>query len=351
MRGEWIVHRTEHPRFPYRIEVRWGLSTPLVVRAASPWPGPKGNVFCLRETGSTPVTEPEERVTITSLSQRGALLDLILDRSQRKRCNFLVLVKGAGHEQIFLRTEAAIKAHRTRGHVHTKSNARLDIVVDTREKYPWHFPDQDIRRRALPAGDYALLDAEQRITTVVERKSFEDARVMLAEFQAFSVRMSELAGYQHAALVIEAQYRDFLDPEKMAPMSVAVVARKLAALEAGHPSVRICYAGNRKLAEHWTLRYFEAVATAASRPDTMEEMQLPLQMGRNSGGVDSEIRAALLRLPCPIRTADVSQALPGAPLERIRTQIHLLVGEGTLTPEGHGRGRRWRRLEGEKGIS
>lgn len=184
MRGEWIVHRTDHPRFPYRIEVRWGLSTPIAVRCASPWPGPKGNVFCLRDHGPTPPGEAEERVVILSLSQRGALLDLILDRAQRKRCNFLVVVKGEGNEQIFLRTEAAIKAHRTRGNVHTKANAQLDIVVDSRERYPWRFPDQTPRRRALPAGDYALLDAEQRITTVVERKSFDDAKAMLAEFQA-----------------------------------------------------------------------------------------------------------------------------------------------------------------------
>jgi hypothetical protein len=227
--------------------------------------------------------------------------------------------------------------------VHTKAKQALDIVIDTRERYPWHFPDQTPRRRALPAGDYALLDEHQRISAVVERKAFQDARMMLADFQAFSLRMSEMAGYANAALVIEAQYADFLSPEKMAPVSVAVVARKLAALEAGHPSVRIVYAGNRKLAEHWVLRYFEAIGTARSKPDTMEELQLPLQAGRNQGGVDSEIRAALLQLPEPIRTTDVQRALPEAPLERIRAQIHCLVDEGSLVAEGHGRGRRWRR--------
>lgn len=343
MRGEWLVHKTAHPRFPFRIEVRWGLSTLIVVRTAEAWPGPKGNVFCLRTTDDTPTDEPVERVPIVSLSQRGALLDLILDRPQRKRCNFLTVPKG-NHEMTFLRTEAAIKAHRTRGHVHTKTNQALDIVIDSRERYPWHFPDQTPRRRALPAGDYALLDATQQLVAVVERKAFQDAKVMLADFQAFSLRMSELAGYTNAALVIEAQYADFLSPEKMAPASVSVIARKLAALDAAHPSVRIVYAGNRKLAEHWTARYFEAVATARSKPDAMEELQLPLQMGRHQGGVDSEIRAALLQLPDPIRTADVQRALPAAPLERIRAQLHLLVEEGTLVPEGHGRGRRWRRV-------
>ncbi len=342
MRGEWLVHRTGHPRYAYRIEVRWGLSTLLVVRASDPWPGPKGSVFCLRATDTTPTDEPLERVAIVSLSQRGALLDIILDRAQRKRCNFLTIHKG-NHEQIFLRTEAAIKAHRTRGNVHTKANLALDIVIDTREQYPWRFPDQTVRRRALPAGDYALLDAMQRISAVVERKSFQDAKMMLADFQAFSLRMSELAGYANAALVVEAQYADFLHPEKMAPVSVAVVARKLAALDAGHPTVRIVYAGNRKLAEHWVLRYFEAVATARSKPDTMEELQLPLQAGRNQGGVDSEIRAVLMQLPEPIRTPDVQRALPGAPIERIRSQIRCLVDEEVLIAQGHGRGRYWMR--------
>lgn len=347
MAGLFLVHRRDHARFPYRIELRWQGRTILVVSTDSPWPGAKGNVFALRNNEPVPEEAPVESVPILSLAQRGALIEITLDRAQRKRCNFLCVTKaakgsGATYEQIFFRTNDAMKAHHTRGHVHTKANARLDIVVDTRERYPWTFPEHEVRRRALPVGDYALLDRED-IVAVVERKSFDDAKSALAEFQVFSARLTEMAPYRHAALVVEAQYGDFLIPERVAPMSVAVVARKIAALEAGHPRVRLVFAGNRAMATHWTARYFEAVVTAASKPESVQSLELPLSSGDHAGGVDAAIRGFILGFAGSMSSADVAKAFPNVEVARIRQQFHLLLSEGLLVATGHGRGRRWQR--------
>lgn len=348
MAGLFIVHRRDHARFGYRIEVQWQGRTVIVVSVDSPWPGAKGNVFALRNQEPAPEEDPVESVPILSLNQRGALIELALDRPQRKRCNFLCLTKtgksnGSTYEQIYFRTADAMKAHRTRGHVHTKTNAKLEIVVDTRERYPWAFPSHAVRRRALPVGDYALLDGEN-ILAVVERKSFDDAKSALAEYQVFSARLTEMAPYRHAALVVEAQYGDFLIAERVSPMAVSVVARKLAAIEAGHPRVRLVFAGNRAMAAHWTERFFEAVATAASKPDALQSLELPLSSGDHAGGIDAMIRCFAADSAAPFSTSDVSRAVPAAPVVRIRQQIQLLVSEGTLVATGHGRGRRWQRV-------
>jgi hypothetical protein len=83
---------------------------------------------------------------------------VVLDRPTRKRCEFLVLRKdrkdGSGaYEQVFFRTETAIRAHRSRGRVELSAGAELDVAIDLRERYPWRFPGARVVRRACP-GDY-----------------------------------------------------------------------------------------------------------------------------------------------------------------------------------------------------
>ena len=217
MSAVWTVERTRHRRFPFRIGIEQAGRLILAVRAQSAWPGPGQQIFCLREPSldlDEPL-EPIERVPIAHLGRVGRKLTIVLDRATRKRCEFLVVAKPAGEsggvrEQIFFRTESGIRAHRSRTRVELLPAAvQLTVAVDSGERYPWRFPDATVRRRKLAVGDYALLDLE-RIAAVVERKTFDNLLTDFGALQALHHQLEDLGSCDTPALVIEAQYADFL---------------------------------------------------------------------------------------------------------------------------------------------
>jgi hypothetical protein len=266
MGGLWRVERTANARFPFRIALEQDGRLLFAVRAQSAWPAPGAQIFCLREREHDPAEalEPVESVPIAALARVGAKLSVALDRPRRKRCEFLVVTKarkdGRGSfEQVFFRTESAVRAHRSRGRVELSAQAELDLVIDVREKYPWRFPGARIERRPLAAGDYALV-AGEALLAVVERKTFANLLGDIGALRSLHQRLAELASQPRAALVIEAQYADFLDAERVRPWPPAHVARVLAEIAAIHPRLPLVFAGNRKLANHWALGWFTAVA-------------------------------------------------------------------------------------------
>ena len=258
----WIVERARSRRFPVRITIEQGGRLLLAVRAQSAWPGPGQQVFCLRERELDPAEplEPLERVPVANLSRVGRKLAVVLDRPSRKRCELLTVAKpyqdGDGsYEQIFFRTESGIRAHRSRARVELKAAAGpLHVAIDSAERYPWRFPGATVVRRKLRAGDYALL-TDDRVSAVVERKSFDNLLGDIGAIQALHGVCADLASHPRAALVVEAQYGDFLDERKVrGRWPVAHLARVLAELSALHPALPIIYAGNRKLANLWAER-------------------------------------------------------------------------------------------------
>jgi hypothetical protein len=264
------IERTQSPRFPYRIAIERGGRVAFAVRAQSDWPAPGAQVFCLRERERDPdePLEPLEAVPVASFTRAGARILVSLDRPTRRQCEFLVVRKqrkdGTGaYEQIFFRTETALRAHRSRGHVELVASAELDVAIDARERYAWRFPGARVTRRPLPAGDYATLRDGAPIA-VAERKTHADLIADFGALHALHQSLAALEAQPRAALVVEAQYADFLDPERTRPWPAAHVARVLAELAALHPHLPVVYAGNRKLANHWTLRWFGAVAAEAA---------------------------------------------------------------------------------------
>jgi hypothetical protein len=263
------VERTQSARFPYRIVVERGGRSVLAVRAQSDWPPPGAQVFCLRERKRDPEEElePVETVPIAALERIGPRLLVTLDRPARRRCEFLVVRKqrkdGTGaYEQVFFRTESALRVHRRPGRIELVASAELDVAIDARERYPWRFPGARIERRPLAAGDYALLRDRAPIA-VAERKTCADLIADFGALGALHERLAALEAQPRAALVIEAQYADFLDPERTRPWPAAHAARVLAELAALHPRLPVVFAGSRKLANHWLLRWFAAVAAEA----------------------------------------------------------------------------------------
>ncbi|GEM_PF-5607979 len=253
----WRVQQTQSDRFPYRITLESdddGII--LALRTKDRWPGPQGHVFCLREQEPPEeALEELEYVAVVSLSRFGKKLSLVLDRRKRRRCDFLFLTKPyknkPGHyEQIFFRTQGAVRAHKTRGRTQLFGDSPITALIDRAERYPWRFPGAETRRESLPAGDYALEDDGQ-IQALVERKTFDNLLSDFGQIQILHQQLAELATYPHPSLVVEAPYGDFLDPQRVAPWSAAHSARVVAEIQAMHPGLPVIFAGNRKQANRW----------------------------------------------------------------------------------------------------
>lgn len=346
----WIVERTRSRRFQFRLSIEQGGRLLLAVRAQSAWPGPGQQIFCLKERELDPAEplEPVERVPVANLTRIGRKLALVLDRPTRKRCEFLTVVKpyagGEGtYEQVFFRTESGIRAHRSRTRVELRygaPRAQLRIAVDSGERYPWRFPSAIVERKKLRTGDYALLEGDG-IVAVVERKSYDNLLGEVGAIQALHHQLADLASCERSAVVIEAQYADFLNEKKLrGRWPASHLAHVLAELAAMHPGVPLVFAGNRKLANLWTERFFEA---AAARQE-VEAPQLELVREALAGydapprgpGLDAEIRLAVRsELGGGFRLRDLAARFPGVPASRLRRILGELRREGVIGMEGH----------------
>ncbi|WP_188618954.1 ERCC4 domain-containing protein, partial [Cysteiniphilum litorale] len=175
--------------------------------------------------------------------------------------------KDGDYEQIFFRTQQGINQHRTRGNLSLQPKlADLEVVIDSNERYPWKFGEHNITRQNLSVDDYALM-LDNEIEAIVERKTFDNMLSDIAKIQVLHQQLTELSTYRHAAVVIEAQYGDFLSSDKIGKYSSpAHMGRALAELSVLHPNLPIIYAGNRKEANHWSLRFFEAVLKKHNDP-------------------------------------------------------------------------------------
>lgn len=352
----WSVQKTPSRRFPFRIAIEQEGKTILAVRAASPWPGPGQQVFCIREDtlDTQEPLEPVERATVLSLSRLGRKLTVTIDRALRKRCEFLFITKprrdGSGtYEQVFFRTESGIRSHRSRTRLEIqRQDADLQVAIDSSERYPWRFPGAQLATRKLAAGDYALLDGE-RIAAVVERKSFDNMLADLGQIQALHHALTHLGRYSRAAVVVEAQYADFIDEKRLAGRWPATfVARALAEVAAMHPRLPVVFCGNRKLANQWAHRFFLA---CANRSDAS---QLQFVREGTEGGaweqlptLDEQVRTAALACGSePFAIADMAARVEGASESRVRRVLHEMQRENKVRCLGRGRGPRWVLVDG-----
>ncbi len=351
----WQVEQLDDPRFPYRITLEQDGQVTLALRAKDRWPGAGAQVFCLRERELPDPDEPRElleRVTVTSLQRLGRKLALVLDRPQRKRCDFLFLTRTyknrpGEYEQIFFRTQAAVKASKTRGRTQLFGDYPIEVLVDRAERYPWHFASAEIRRENLPAGDYALYQDSQ-LQAVVERKSFDNLLRDLGQIQILHQQLAELTTYPHPALVVEAPYGHFLDPKRVAPWPAAHVARALAEISAMHPTLPVIYAGNRKQANEWCHGLFRAVAKrlADTAPASVAEVRARHTPVKATGGASLSVRREIMHeLPERFTMAMLSRRFPELTTQQLRPILHRLRSEGLLRREGHGRGSVWVRTE------
>lgn len=353
MPAYWIVERTVHPRFPYRLRIEQDGRALLAVRAQDFWPGPGAQIFCLRETTFDPAEplEAVERVPVATLSRLGRKLSVTLDRPTRKRCEFLKIDRPTAdgtrtREHIYFRTESGMRAHRSSGRVELVPRTALDIVVDSAERFAWTFPGARVTRRRLPVGDYALEIAD-RLAAIVERKSLTNLLANVHEIKGLHQQMAELGAYPHSAVVVEAQYADLANPGRIGKWPPSHLLRVVGELAALHPKVPLVFAGNRKLARAWTQRYFAAVEAAAAQPlpDLVREPVLRFDAVPLDGGAETRVRVALLHdIPDGFTLADLRVACPDVPDARLRSIMGRVRREGRLRCEGAKRAARWYRV-------
>lgn len=352
--ASWIVERTQDRRFPFRITIEQEGRLLLAVRAQSRWPGAGSQIFCLRETELDPAEqlEPLERVPVAHLTRLGRKLSVTLDRPQRKRCEFLKVDKPfkdrpGTYEQIFFRTEQGVRAHRTSGRVELLPRGALEVVIDSAELYAWKFPGAQVTRRKLPVGDYALVE-DERLVAVVERKTRENLLGNVHEIKGLHQQLAELGSYPHAAMVVEAQYADFGNPAKIGRWPPSHLLRVIGEIAALHPNVPLVFAGNRKLGNVWTQRFFAGVAASAHQelPQFVREPVARFDAEPADGGTDTRIRIAALReLPDAFELALLRARFSEAGEPRLRRCLNQLRAEGRLRCEGRGRAARWVRIE------
>ena len=127
----------------------------------------------------------------------------------------------------------------------------LEIIVDTRERYPYRFSGQAVTTvaRALPCGDYGLV-VDGRLVAAVERKSLSDL-VSSVTNGKLRYALGDLAVLPRAAVVVEDRYSALFKQRHARP---AVVADALAEYQVRWPTVPTVFCETRSLAEEWTYR-------------------------------------------------------------------------------------------------
>ena len=166
---------------------------------------------------------------VRSCQRRGVAIDLVLDRPRENRSQLVL----HPHPRRPRRDLLAIRAHHPPSPPRDPrpppprrlSSPQITIVVDSRERYPYKFAQQQAstERRALPAGDYGTKH-DGNVIAVVERKSLDDLVRRLIDGQ-LTYAIADLATLPRAAVVVEDRYSSLFNPEYAQPGFVTETAR------------------------------------------------------------------------------------------------------------------------------
>jgi hypothetical protein len=180
---------------------------------------------------------------------------------------------------------------------------------------------------------------------VVERKSYENLLSDLGAMQVFHQQLADLAAYPRAAVVVEAQYADFLDTKRLqGRVSPTRLARALAEIGALHPTVPLVYAGNRKLANQWVQAYFSAVSGSLADLPPQQVAEPSPRYAHEHERIDDAVRRVIVEtLPEGFRFRDLRAHFPDVPDSRLRRVLSRMREQGRIRTEGRGSGTRYRR--------
>lgn len=258
-----IARNPDHDsRLPYL--VRLPIDDGLVLKVRDTWPR-TARVFCYR-VGHGPDAWPEDTVVLEDVGvllcrRRGPAIDLVLDRPREDRSQFVRTTLSGGHEAIFWQTRKVVGKARPGARIpgrRASGVVDLEIVIDTRERYPYRFAKQQATtsRAALAAGDYAVRRPDGSTIAAVERKSIDDLASSLNS-GTIVFELSKLGQIPRAAVVIEDRYSTLV---KHAYAPTGFLPDMLARVQVRYPEIPIVFAETRPLAEEWTFRYLGAAA-------------------------------------------------------------------------------------------
>ena len=234
----------------------------LVLKARDSWPR-TAKVYCHRAEQWPRDPEIVEQVPIRSCQRRGVAIDLVLDRPRENRSQLVFTRIQGGREGIFWQTPRTTRQARPGIRVPRRlaaGLAELTILIDTRERYPYKFTQQQAstQRQALPAGDYGIAH-DGEIIAVVERKSLPDLVRRVIDGQ-LTYALADMATVPCAAVVVEDRYSNLFKLDFAKP---GFVTEMLAALSVRYPTVPIHFCETRPLAEEWTYRFLGAALAHA----------------------------------------------------------------------------------------
>jgi hypothetical protein len=258
---DFVIARNpdEDSTLPYLLRVPLGARG-VILKARETWPR-TAKVYCHRVEEWPDDAQVIERVPVRSCVRRGAAIDLVLDRGRENRSQLVFTRVRGGRQVIFWQTARTSKQARPAVSVPSARAfgvAGLEIVVDSRERYAYKFPDQQVSlsRGPLTAGDYGVV-TDGTLVASVERKSLADLVSSLTQGK-LKYQIGELAALPRAAVVVEDRYSAVYRLKRVRP---SVVADGLAECQVRWPSVPIVFAETRKLAQEWTYRFLAAAYT------------------------------------------------------------------------------------------
>ena len=255
---EFVVARNpdERSALPFLVKVPL-RGEGVVLKVREVWPR-TAKVYCHPSTDWPEEPEVVERVPVRSCVRRGASIDLVLDRSRENRSQF-VFTRARGRDVIFWQSARTSKQARPNVGLPRRraSGLVLDILVDTRERYPWTFGGQQAttRRAPLPAGDYAVA-VDGVIVGSVERKSLADLATTISTGK-FHYLLAGLNDVPRSAVVVEDRYSSLF---KLTHVRGAVLAEALATAQVTYPTVPVIFCETRPLAQEWAYRFLGAAA-------------------------------------------------------------------------------------------
>lgn len=139
----------------------------------------------------------------------------------------------------------------------------FSVIVDSREQAPWHFTGIECDKTgsplivplvntALVSGDYSIEGFENSVA--IERKSPGDFRGSItADRDRFEREMERLAKLEYAAVVIEADWKELLEPAQHSRVSPTAIARTIQSWSIRY-GVHFFPMPGRRFAEVWTFR-------------------------------------------------------------------------------------------------
>lgn len=258
MPGTFIVARNPEvdSSLPFLVYLPFEGGTWL--KARETWPR-SSRVYCHVVEGiEVAALEIIERTRVVSCERRGPVLDLILDRVQNRRAQFL-FTQARGRSMIFWQTAKSIANARPGLRVPQRPARIVErIAIDTRERYGYGFKAQDVavERVALRSGDYAAFIGDEAIA-IVERKTMDDFCRSLVD-GTLGFAMGELAPLGTTAVVVEGTYAQLL---RRGFVDGAWLGELMVRLQVRYPTVPIVFVETRALGERWTFAFFGAAAT------------------------------------------------------------------------------------------